>query len=124
MTEKDFAKLADALAERMGWWVERYEQSRATRIAEGLPDRRYIIPGRQRVWVELKRSGGKLTSGQHQWLKTELAAGGIACVVDSLEVLARVLRDSAANSSITLAEARRYCAEVVELTASKGYRKT
>ena len=109
---------------RMGWHVERYEQSRATRIAEGLPDRRYVIPGRQRVWVELKRPGGKLTFAQHQWLATELEAGGIAGAVDNLEVLARLLRDAASLNSIAVAEAKRYAREVLGLMVQRGYRKT
>lgn len=123
-TEKEFSRLADELATRMGWHIERYEQQRATHIAPGLPDRRYCILRRQRVWVELKRPGGKLTALQYQWLKTELAAGGLACVVDSLDVLARILRDAASNNQLAVADARRYCEEIVDLVAQRGYRAT
>lgn len=129
-TESDVAAACDALAVACGWTVERYEQRRATKICEGLPDRRYVrflalrteTREAQRVWVELKRPGGKLTCEQHRWLESENAAGGMACVVDDVAQLADLFRTLARRSSVTDAEARRRCRELVSLTARRGWR--
>jgi hypothetical protein len=124
MTEQDVGRACDQLAEALGWQVQRYEQGRATRITEGLPDRRYVHWGRgQRVWVELKSPTGKLTTHQYRWLTDELAAGGLATVVHSAASLQHLFTLLARRSSIVEAEVRRLCADWVELTWQRGPRE-
>ena len=123
MTEKEVGVACDRLAESLGWTVERYEQSRATRIAEGLPDRRYVHLARgMRVWVELKRPGGKLTAAQRVWLGVELQAGGLATTVESADQLAKLFAVLARRSAVLEAEARRLCEQWVDLTWQRGPR--
>ena len=119
-TEEDVAKACDELALKMGWRVERYEQRRATRIHEGLPDRRYVGANGFRVWVELKRPGGKLTKDQHTWLTDEQQAGALALPVDDVAQLARVFQ--LWRVLYGKLDAVAYCREVTALVAQRGYR--
>jgi hypothetical protein len=120
-TEKDVAAACDAFAELLGWRVERYEQQRATRIAEGLPDRRYVHDGRRlRVWVELKRPGGKLTAAQYRWLLTEWHAGAHATACDTLDSFRAIL--SLLGRDAGRGEALRKCREFIDLAAARGFR--
>jgi hypothetical protein len=117
--EKAVGSDCDAFASALGWRIERYEQTRATKIALGIPDRRYVGHSGWRVWVELKKPGGKLTIEQHAWLMAELDAGGLAVVVDDFAVLKEVLWRVKLYGQT---EAIAYCREVVTLTASRGFR--
>jgi hypothetical protein len=119
--EKEIGRQCDRVAETLGWTVEKYEQSRATRIQEGLPDRRYVKNG-ARVWVELKRPKGKLTHAQYRWLLSELDAGGMATTVDNPEQLMALFQLLGRNSAIVDAEARRRCREWVDMLWSRGPR--
>lgn len=120
-TEADVGAACDALAAACGWDVQRYEQRRATRITEGLPDRRLVRPG-QRVWVELKAPGGKLTTAQHAWLLSELEAGALATVIESPDQLARLLALLARRSAPLEASARDLCRSWVDLCWRRGPR--
>lgn len=120
-TEADVAADCDTLAAALGWQVERYEQGRASRIKQGIPDRRYVHRRGLRVWVELKAPGGKMTADQHAWLKAELDAGGMAIAVDSVHVLRHLLTLLARDAGRGAAWA--YCCEVTALVAARGYRK-
>jgi hypothetical protein len=122
MREAEVGRQCDALAETLGWTVERYEQGRATRITEGLPDRRYVRAG-QRVWVELKAPLGRLTTHQYGWLLSELDAGGLATVIHSQDELAYLFSVLARRSSIMEARARDLCREWVALTWQRGPRE-
>lgn len=120
-TEADVARECDALAEALGWTVERYEQRRATRICEGLPDRRYVHVGRRlRVWVELKRPRGKLTAAQHAWLLAEWHAGGLATCCDTVDTFRAIL--SLLGRDAGRGEALRKCRELIDLAALRGIR--
>jgi hypothetical protein len=123
-TETAVAAQVDELAHAMGWDVERYEQRRATMIAEGLPDRRYVHRHKQaRVWVELKRPGGKLTHHQYAWLLAELNAGALATVIDDVQQWAHVARLlSRGGSSLMHAAAHDYCRQLVDLVWMRGPR--
>jgi hypothetical protein len=121
ITEAEVGHLCDELGEELGWEVQRYEQRRATRIQEGLPDRRYVRGG-QRVWVELKRPGGKLTTDQYVWLMSELDAGGMATCIEDVHQLARLFELLARRSSSLESEARRVCRQWVELCWQRGPR--
>lgn len=121
MTETEVATACDALARALGWDVERLEQRRATRIHEGLPDRRYVQRARgHRVWVELKAPKGQLTRDQHRFLTAELATNAHATVIDDPEQLRRLLTLLARDMG--RGEALRYCGELVDLTVKRGYR--
>ena len=121
MTEAQVATACDALARALGWDVERYEQRRRTKIQEGLPDRRYVQRARgHRVWCELKAPGGKLTREQHAFLRSEQAAGAHALAVDDPAQLHRVLNLLARDMG--RGEALRYCGELVDLMAKRGFR--
>lgn len=119
-TEKAVAGLCDDFAAQLGWTVDRFEQTRATRICIGLPDRRYHGPNGWRIWVELKRPGGKLTEAQYRWLLAELDAGALAIVVDDVAVLAEVRRRW--RQLYGQADALAYCRQVLELTKQRGWR--
>lgn len=120
-TEKDIAAACDGLAESLGWRVERYEQQRATRIAEGIPDRRYVHDGRRlRVWVELKKPGGKLTVAQYRWLLAEWHSGAHATACDTLGSLGAIL--SLLGRDAGRGEALRKCREFIDLVALRGFR--
>lgn len=121
-TEAEVGRMCDQLAELMGWKVERYEQTRNTRIHKGLPDRRYVKPGVSAVWVELKKPKGKLTVEQYGWLKSELDSDGLAVVIDDEVTLAAILKDAASQSSMVRSALRKHCREVIELTAQRGFR--
>lgn len=122
MTEADIAAACDSLADQLGWSVERYEQRRASRICQGLPDRRYVQRARgHRVWVELKAPAGKLTAAQHGWLSAELAAGGLAVAVDSPDILRRLF--GILSRDMGRGEAHRVCREVTDIVARRGYRR-
>lgn len=122
LTEAQVASACDGLAEAMGWTVERYEQRRASRICEGLPDRRYVHRGRSlRVWVELKAPGGKMTLAQHVWLIAEIDTGAHAICVDSVHVLEHLFRLLSRDAG--RGAALHYCAQTTKLMASKGYRR-
>ena len=119
--EKEIGKQCDRLAETLGWTVERYEQGRATRIKEGLPDRRYLKNG-ARVWVELKRPKGKLTVAQYGWLISELDAGALATVVDNPDDLLLVLQACGRRSQETAAHA--LCHRLLDAVWKRGPRAT
>jgi hypothetical protein len=125
-TESVIGAQVDELAHVMGWDVERYEQRRATMITEGLPDRRYVHRGKAaRLWVELKRPGGKLTEHQHAWLLAELDAGALATVIDDVQQFAHLARLlSRGGSSLMHAEALAYCRQLVDLCWRRGPRDT
>ena len=121
-TESDVANACDTMAVALGWTVERYEQRRASRICEGLPDRRYVHRGRGlRVWVELKKPGGKLTLDQHRWLIAEQQCNAHAICADSVLVLQHLFqllsRDAGRGAAL------HYCVETTNLIASRGYRR-
>lgn len=118
--EKAVAGLCDDFASQCGWQVQRYEQQRATRITEGLPDRRYVGPRGWRIWVELKKPGGKLTEAQYKWLVAELDAGALAIVVDDVAVLAAV--HAKWGKLYGHADALAYCRQVLELVKARGWR--
>lgn len=121
ITEKDVGQQCDELAESLGWLVERYEQPRATMVAGGLPDRRYVHRGRRlRLWVELKKPGGKLTSSQYLWLLAEWHTGAHATVCDTLGSLGVIL--SLLGRDAGRGEALRKCREFIDLTALRGFR--
>jgi hypothetical protein len=120
LTEADIAHDCDRLAAALGWRVERYEQRRATRIHEGLPDRRYVAGNGFRVWVELKRPGGKLTAAQHAWVLAELDAGGLAMAVDNVAQLRELYTRWGKLYGRTAASD--YARQVTDLVARRGYR--
>jgi hypothetical protein len=121
LSEADIGRQCDAAAMACGWQVESYEQPRATLIHAGLPDRRYVKAG-ARVWVELKRPGGKLTHAQHRWLLSELDAGGLATTVENAEQLVALLQLLARNSSLMASEARDRCRQWVDMVWARGAR--
>lgn len=121
-TEAEVARACDDLARTLGLEVERYEQRRASRITEGLPDRRYHNgPGGFRVWVELKSPTGKLSLAQHTWLIAEQAAGGFALAIDDPQQLAFVWHR--ARELYGRAAALEYCVQTTALIAKRGYRR-
>lgn len=122
ITESVVAKRCDHLAEQMGWVVERYEQTRQTRIKEGLPDRRYVKKGVSAVWIELKKPKGKMTEDQYHWLLDELSGGGLATVIDDHETLVSILREAGNPSSIVRSVLRDRCKALIELCAKRGWR--
>lgn len=124
VTEAVVATRCDNLAQQMGWTVERYEQTRATRIKEGLPDRRYVKKGVSAVWVELKKPGGKMTEAQRDWLMDELNGGGLAVVIDDVQTLASVLREAGNPSSIVRSVLKDRCRALIDLCAKRGWRST
>ena len=119
--ERAVAAKCDAFASALGWRIERYEQTRATKIALGIPDRRYVGHSGWRVWVELKKPGGKLTIEQHAWLMAELDAGGLAIVVDDVAVLQEAFEKW--RRLYGAADAIAYCRQVVTLTSARGFRR-
>lgn len=122
-TEAEVGLLCDDLAVECGWTGERYEQRRNTKICRGLPDRRYVHRGRrQRIWVELKRPGGKLTADQHAWLCAELDADGYATCVDDVEQLLKLFRMFSTSRVAQHQMVHAYCCELVRLTAARGFR--
>jgi hypothetical protein len=125
VTESDVAAACDSRAIAAGWIVERYEQRRATMITEGLPDRRYVHRGRGlRVWVEVKRPGGKLTTAQHRWLLDELEAGALATAIDHPDQLTRLLQILARRSASLETAARDQCRAWVDVIWQRGPRDT
>jgi hypothetical protein len=123
LTESAVAAQVDELATKLGWEVERYEQRRATRITEGLPDRRYVHRGRGlRVWVELKKPGGKLTTAQYRWLLDELESGALATVIEDVEQWASLCRTLQRGSSLLHATALDQCRGWVDLCWRRGPR--
>lgn len=122
MTEKEVAGQCDDMAMAMGWVVERYEQPRETMITEGIPDRRYVRKGVSMLWVELKKSGGQMTEAQYWWMKTELAGGGFATVIDDVQTLVPLLRLAKSQSSIDRSVLRLKCDELLELCKLRGWR--
>jgi hypothetical protein len=123
-TETVVAAQVDELAEAMGWEVQRYEQRRASMIHEGLPDRRYVHRAKGlRVWVELKRPGGKLTTEQHRWLLDELEAGALATVIEDVEQFAALCRTLGRGSSIMHSTAHDLCRAWVGLCWLRGPRE-
>jgi hypothetical protein len=124
LTESAVATQLDQLAAQLGWVVERYEQRRATMITEGLPDRRYVHRGRGlRVWVEVKRPGGKLTIAQHRWLLDELEAGALATVIEDVHQWAALLRLLQRGSSLLHGAALDLCRSWVDLCWQRGPRE-
>lgn len=123
MTESDVTNACDSVATACGWQVHRYEQRRATRIAEGLPDRRYVKAGRFVLWAELKAPKGKLTAEQHAWLLAELDAGGLATCIDDAAQLLALFKTLGRGGSIAKAQAATTCRELVELAAMRGFRR-
>jgi hypothetical protein len=122
VSEKAVGQQCDDLATRLGWTVDRLEQRRATTIVRGLPDRRYHRPG-QRIWIELKKPGGRLTADQHAWLLSELDAGALATVIDDVHQLARLFHLLARRSSSLESAAREYCRDLVQLCWRRGPRR-
>lgn len=120
LTEKAVAGLCDDFATQAGWTVNRFEQTRASRICLGLPDRRYVGPRGWRIWVELKRPGGKLTPEQYAWILAELEAGALALPVDDVAVLMAV--HDRWRKLYGQADALAYCRQVLELTKRRGWR--
>lgn len=121
--EKEVAAQCDRLAVDLGYTVERYEQRRASKICEGLPDRRYhkrIGGNGYRIWVELKAPGGKMTEDQCAWLEAENDAMGMATVIDDVATLARIF--GLLRPPIGEAACRRECAQLIELCAKRGLR--
>jgi hypothetical protein len=119
-SEKAVAGLCDDFATQAGWTVNRFEQTRATRICLGLPDRRYVGPRGWRVWVELKKPGGKLTPAQYAWLLAEIEAGALALPVDDVAQLIEVHRRW--RRLYGQPEALAYCRQVLELVKARGWR--
>jgi hypothetical protein len=123
LDENAVGALCDSLMTQLGWTVERYEQRRASRICEGLPDRRYVHRARQlRIWVELKAPGKKMTREQRAWLLSELDAGGLATVIDDVSQLQHLLGIFTGGRVGQHEQAARYCAELVHLCSLRGYR--
>lgn len=122
MTEDDVGKLCDDFAIKTGWTVQRLEQRRASRIAEGLPDRRYVIKGLARVWVELKAPNGRLTQDQYQFICDELATGGLAVCIDDVQVFAKLMQDARRGSSSINSALRDRMKELTDLVALRGFR--
>jgi hypothetical protein len=120
-TENDVALASDRLAGQLGWIVEKLEQRRASKIVRGIPDRRYHRRG-QRIWVELKKPGGKLTADQHAWLLSELDAGAMATVIDDEAQLRHLFTLLSRRSSSLESAARDYCRELVRICWLRGPR--
>jgi hypothetical protein len=123
-TETVVAAQVDELAAAMGWEVQRYEQRRASTIHEGLPDRRYVHRAKGlRVWVELKRPGGKLTVNQHRWLLDELEAGALATVIEDVAQFAALTKCLGRGASTMHAAAHDLCRGWVGLCWLRGPRE-
>ena len=123
-TESVVAAQVDELATMLGWEVQRYEQRRATMIAEGLPDRRYVHRAKGlRVWVELKRPGGKLTTEQQRGLRDEREAGGRATVIEDVAQWAALCRTLGRGWSIMHSTAHDLCRSWVGLCWLRGPRE-
>jgi hypothetical protein len=121
--EGQVGQQCDRIATLMGWEVERYEQRRASRIHEGLPDRRYVHRAKGlTLWVELKgmERSSKLSVGQHQWLADELNAGQLATCIDSPPAFQRLLNGM--TGTYARAEGLRICRELLQIVALKGFR--
>lgn len=116
-------KLCDSFAEKTGWKVQRYEQRRATKICKGLPDRRYVIKGLARVWVELKAPRGRITEDQYAFVCDELATGGLAVCIDDVQVFAKLMQDARRGSSSINSALRDRMKELTDLVALRGFRR-
>lgn len=78
-SEKQVEHAGDLLMQTLGFTVIRFSQSRATMQTPGIPDRRYMRPGRDganlalhyrpplRVWWEAKREAGKQSPAQRRF---------------------------------------------------------
>ena len=108
-----------ALARGLGYDVKVFSVPERAQVPD-TPDT-YLrhVGHRVRIWWEVKRFVDKLSERQHQFLMTELAAGGIAGTGDRAD-LQSVLVLCARN--VMLEAARRRCAELVSLKAARGYR--
>jgi hypothetical protein len=91
--EKTVAQHVKAALRSLGFVVNDLQQPRRTMQTIGLPDLYAQHAAWQlRVWVEVKRPGGRVSAAQTVWHATERAAGGHVLVVygvaDLLEGLA------------------------------------
>lgn len=123
MTEDDVVAACDALAAGCRWEVCDYSDKRRVRTTPGLPDRRYVKPGRYVLWVEAKAPKGKLTAEQHAWLLAELDAGGLATCIDDAAQLLALFKTLGRGGSIAKSQAATTCRALVELCAARGFRK-
>ena len=110
------AKQCDDLARAMGYRVVNLEQRRASRITQGVPDRRYV--GKVAFFFELKFGADRLTREQYGFLTRELDAGAIASCGGFAELhdLFRAL------ATPSLVPARNLCRRQVEAMRAKGFR--
>lgn len=90
--EADLYEAIVRLCRLAGCDVTRLSQARASRQTPGVPDLyvRHVGVG-VRLWIEVKRPGGRLSPAQQAWLDTERRAGGDWAVVDSLDAAAAAL---------------------------------
>lgn len=122
VSEKEVGLMCDQLAGSTGWIIERFEQSRPTMIALGLPDRRYIHwQHKLRLWCEVKAPDGKLTAAQHAWLTSENRSGGLAIVVTSPQELADAFDIARAFRPVSAAEKLQ---DQLDAFANRGFRPT
>lgn len=69
----------------LGFAVTKTSQPRPSMITRGVPDLYAAHPlWRIRIWIEVKRPGGKTTAYQDLWHETERAAGGSVVVARSV----------------------------------------
>lgn len=83
--EDEVEAKCDALVTAAGGIVVRLSQRRASRIHEGLPDRRYRV-GTVAFWWECKAAKCKLSRAQLDFLEGELACGQLGGVGTDAEL--------------------------------------
>jgi hypothetical protein len=74
--ERDVEKACDDLAMQCGYLVKRLSQRRASRVIQGLPDRRYLnLTLGVAFWFEVKAPAGQISREQYEFLADELRCG-------------------------------------------------
>ena len=90
--ERDVEKACDDLAMQCGYLVKRLGQRRASRVIEGLPDRRYLnLTLGVAFWFEVKAPAGQISREQYEFLTDELRCGCLGSC-GGLEELIELMR--------------------------------
>jgi hypothetical protein len=109
--EDEVETKCDDLVTAAGGVVVRLSQRRASRIHEGLPDRRYRV-GAVVFWWECKAAKGKLSRAQLDFLEGELACGQLGGVGTDAELglFLRALAGGQPLAPLSLSLVRRWAA--------------
>ena len=109
--EYDVERACDDAVTAAGGDVVRLSQRRASRIHEGLPDRRYRV-GPVAFWWECKAAKGKLSRAQLDFLTAEFACGQVGGVGTDAElgIFLRALAAGQPLSDLSVNLLRRWAA--------------